>query len=55
MPFLRAKLIPHKDNRTITAQKKSVPQCDEKIAEIVNAWIREDDFSTAQELAELGL
>lgn len=55
MPFLRAKLIPRKDNRTVTTKKKSASACDEKIAEIVQAWIREDDFSTAQELAELGL
>ena len=55
MPFLRAKLIPHKDNRNTVPARKSTPVCDKKIAEAVQAWIREDNFSTAQELAELGL
>ena len=55
MPFLRAALIPHKDNVAQPQSAKPRSTCDKEIAEIVNAWIREDDFSTAQELAALGL
>ena len=55
MPFLKAALIPHKDNIAQPHSVKHRPACDKEIAEIVDAWIREDDFSTAQELAALGL
>ena len=55
MPFLRAALLPHKDTVAKSTTPKLHKKCDKKIAEIVNAWIREDDFSTAQELAYLGL
>ena len=55
MPFLRAKLIPHKDNRNNNIVYVKNVECDEKIAEAVKAWLREDDLSTAQELARLGL
>ena len=55
MPFLRAALIPHKDNVAQPQSSKHHQECDKEIAEIVNAWIREDDFSTAQELSALGM
>ena len=55
MPFLRAALIPHKDNVVHSSSTKHHQECDKEIAEIVNAWLREDDFSTAQELAALGM
>ena len=55
MPFLKAALIPHKDNIALPSSPKHHQDCDKEIAEIVDAWIREDDFSTAQELAALGL
>lgn len=56
MPFLRARMLPHKDTDNATTTKKAVkPVYNAEIYEAVKLWLQADDLSTRAELTLLGL